>query len=140
MTEFTSAIKTIPCNDERIFTILSDLTNLERVKDRIPNDKIKDFTFDRDSCSMEINPVGKVIFTVINREPNKTVKFEASNSPVPLNLWIQLRPVSADVTEMKMTVRTDLNPFLKPMVSKPIQEALDRISDIIATFPYKEQA
>ncbi|MDR1600893.1 MAG: SRPBCC family protein [Tannerella sp.] len=139
MTEFTSDIKTIPYSDERIFAMLSDLNNLERVKDRVPNDKIKDFTFDRDSCSMEINPVGKVVFTVISREPNKTVKFEASNLPVPLNLWIQLKPAGAEVTKMKMTVRTDVNPFLKPMISKPLQDALDKISDIIASLPYDEQ-
>jgi len=136
MTEFTSEIKTIPHNDGRIFDMLSDLTNLERIKDRIPNDKVKDFTFDRNSCSMEINPIGKIMFTVIDREPNKTVKFEATNSPVPLNLWIQLKPVSETVTKMKMTVRTELNPFLKPMVSKPIQDGLDKISEVIATLPY----
>jgi hypothetical protein len=137
MTEFTSDIKTIPFGDERIFAMLSDLTNLERVKHRIPNDKVKDFAFDRDSCSMEINPVGKIVLTVINREPNKTVKFEATNSPVPLNLWIQLKAVSAESTKMKITVHTDLNPFLKPMVSKPIQDALDKISDIVASLPYE---
>jgi carbon monoxide dehydrogenase subunit G len=140
MTEFTSDIKTIPYSDECIFAMLSDLTNLERVKNRIPDDKIKNFTFDRDSCSMEINPVGKVVFTIVDREPNKTVKFEASNLPVPLNLWIQLKSEGPEITKMKMTARTNLNPFLKPMVSKPIQDALDKISDIIASLPYEEQA
>jgi len=137
MTEFTSDIKTIPYGDECIFAMLSDLTNLERVKHRIPNDKVKDFTFDRDSCSMEISPVGKIVLTVIDREPNKTVKFEATNSPVPLNLWIQLKAVNTESTKLKITVHTDLNPFLKPMVSKPIQDALDKISDIVASLPYE---
>lgn len=39
--EFVSEVKQIPHNDERIFTMLSDLSNLERIKDRIPQDKIK---------------------------------------------------------------------------------------------------
>jgi len=38
--EFVSEVKQIPHNDERIFTMLSDLSNLERIKDRIPQDKI----------------------------------------------------------------------------------------------------
>ena len=46
MTEFVSEIKQIPQNDERIYAMLSDLSNLERIKDRIPQDKIKDFEFD----------------------------------------------------------------------------------------------
>lgn len=41
--EFVSEVKQIPHNDERIFTMLSDLSNLERIKDRIPQDKIKNF-------------------------------------------------------------------------------------------------
>jgi hypothetical protein len=43
--EFVSEVKQIPHNDERIFTMLSDLSNLERIKDRIPQDKIKNFEF-----------------------------------------------------------------------------------------------
>ena len=42
--EFVSEVKQIPHNDERIFTMLSDLSNLERIKDRIPQDKIKNLS------------------------------------------------------------------------------------------------
>lgn len=137
MTEFTSNVKTIPYNDESIFIMLSDMSNLERIKDRIPDDKVQQFTFDRDRCSFEINPVGKIEFQIIDREPNKTIKFETISSPVPINLWIQLKQTEDNTTKMKMTLRADLNPFLKPMVSKPLQDALDKISDVIATLPYE---
>lgn len=137
MTEFTSNVKTIPYNDEPIFLMLSDMSNLERIKDRIPDDKVQQFTFDRDRCSFEINPVGKIEFKIIDREPNKTIKFETISSPVPINLWIQLKQTEDKTTKMKMTLRADLNPFLKPMVSKPLQDALDNISDVIATLPYE---
>lgn len=137
MTEFTSNVKTIPYNDESIFLMLSDMSNLERIKDRIPDDKVQQFTFDRDRCSFEINPVGKIEFQIIDRDPNKTIKFETISSPVPINLWIQLKQTEDKTTKMKMTLRADLNPFLKPMVSKPLQDALDKISDVIATLPYE---
>lgn len=137
MTEYTSDIQTIPYNDDAIFSMLSDMSNLERVKHRIPDDKIKEFTFDKDCCSFEVSPVGKIEFRIVDREPNKTIKFETTNSPVPLNLWIQLKQVEEKSTKMKMTLRADLNPFLKPMVSKPLQDALEKISGIIATLPYE---
>ncbi|RHJ93397.1 polyketide cyclase [Parabacteroides bouchesdurhonensis] len=136
MTEFVSEVKTIPHNDDRIFTMLSDLSNLERIKDRIPQDKIKDFEFDSDSCSFAVDPVGKITFQIVEREPNKTIKFTTTNSPVPLNLWIQLKQVEENDTKMKMTIRAELNPFIKPMVSKPLQDALDKISTVIASLPY----
>lgn len=134
--EFVSEIKAIPQNEDRIFAMLSDLSNLERIRDRIPQDKIKNFEFDSDSCSFAVDPVGKITFQIVEREPNKTIKFATTNSPVPLFLWIQLKQIAEMDTRMKITVRADLNPFLKPMVSKPLQEAVDKISTVIASLPY----
>lgn len=136
MTEFVSEIKQIPQNDERIYAMLSDLSNLERIKDRIPQDKIKDFEFDSNSCSFSVSPVGKITFQIVDREPCKTIKFQTTNSPVPLFLWIQLKQVQEMDTRMRLTVRAELNSFLKPMVSKPLQDALDKISTVLASLPY----
>ena len=136
MTDFTSDVKTIPYNDDKIFAMLSDMSNLKRIKERVPQDKIKNFTFDSDSCSVTVDPVGSVTFRIIEREPNKTIKFSTTNSPVPLLLWIQLKQIAENDTKMKMTIRADLNAFLKPMVSKPLQEAIDRISEVISELPY----
>ena len=136
MTEFVSEVKTIPHDEDRIFTMLSDLSNLERIKDRLPQDKIQDFEFDSDSCSFAVAPVGKITFRIVEREPNKTIKFETTNSPVPLFLWIQLTQGAPEDTKLKMTIKADLNPFIKPMVSKPLQDALDKIAVVIASLPY----
>lgn len=136
MTEFVSEVKQIPQNDDRIYAMLSDLSNLERIKDRIPQDKIKDFEFDSDSCSFSVSPVGKITFQIVDREPCKTIKFQTTNSPVPLFLWIQLKQVQEMDTRMRLTVRAELNSFLKPMVSKPLQDALDKISTVLASLPY----
>ncbi|MDR1454808.1 MAG: SRPBCC family protein [Tannerella sp.] len=137
MTDFTSEIKTIPYGDGNVFALLSDLSNLERVRDRIPGDALRNFAFDRDGCSFEIDRVGRIEFRIVDREPNRTIKFCTVQSPLPLHLWIQLKPEGETLTKMKMTLRADLNPFLKPMVSKPMQEAVDRISSLIATLPYE---
>ena len=137
MADFISDVKVIPHNDDKIFTMLSDMSNLERIKDRIPQDKIKEFTFDTDTCSFTVEPVGSIMFRIIERDPNKTIKFSTTNSPVPLLMWIQLKQTTENETKMKMTVRADLNPFIKPMVSKPLQDAVDKISEIIAHLPYE---
>ena len=136
MTEFTSDIKTISHNDAEVFRVLSDLSKLEHVKDQIPEDKISDFKFDSDSCSFRVNPIGEVRFKVIEREANKLVKFKSENLPFELFLWIQLVQKAEKDTKMKLTVRADLNPFLKGMVSKPLKEGIEKISDIIASLPY----
>ena len=138
MTEFVSDIKPVPHLDKDIYNVLSDLSNLELVKDKIPQDKIKDFEFDSDSCTITIDPIGKVRFVIVEREPNKTIKFEAEQLPFAVNLWIQVLPVSDSQSKMKITVKADLNPFLKPMVSKPLQAGLDKIADNLASLPYSD--
>ncbi|MDR0865115.1 MAG: SRPBCC family protein [Candidatus Symbiothrix sp.] len=136
MTDFTSEIKTIPYNQEKVYEMLSNMENLEKMKDKIPYDKIQDFTFDRDSCSFSVNPVGNVKFSIIEREPAKTIKFAAEKTPIDVNMWIQLLPVTENETKMKLTVKANLNPFLKPMLSKPLQEGVNKIADILAAVPY----
>lgn len=136
MTEFVSDIKNIAHSDEDVFQVLSDLSKLELVKDKIPTDKLQDFAFDSDSCSFRIGSVGAVKFVIVAREPNKLVKLRGEDLPFEVNLWIQLVQKSPKETKMKMTLRADLNPFIKPMVSKPMREAINKISEMLSQIPY----
>ena len=140
MTEFISEIKTIPYGNQIIYETLADLNNLEKLKNRIPADKIEDFTFDSDSCSFSINPVGKVRFCIINREPLKTIKLAADQSPIEVNMWIQLKETGEQETKMKLTIKASLNPFIKPMISKPLQDGINQIAEILARIPYETLA
>jgi carbon monoxide dehydrogenase subunit G len=140
MTEFISEIKTIPHNQQTVYEVLSDMDNLEKLKDKIPSGKVQDFTFDKDSCSFSVSPVGQLKISIIDREAPKTIKFAADQAPVDVNMWIQLVPVSENETKMKLTVKANLNPFLKPMLSKPLQEGIDKIATILTAIPYETLA
>ena len=135
MTQFESGIKMIPYSQERVYSKISDLNSLEAVKDRMP-DKVQNPNFDADSVSFSVSPVGNVTLHVVDREPYKCVKFETVSSPLPFNLWIQLVPVTAEQCKMKLTVKVELSPFIKGMVSKPLQEGLEKIADMLAVIPY----
>lgn len=136
MTEFVSDVKTIPHNDADVYRSLSDLSNLEKIKDRIPEDKIKDFTCEQDSCSFRVDPVGMVKFVVIEREPAKMIKFKSENLPFDVLLWVQLVSKAEKDTKMRMTVKADVSPFMKPLISKPLKDAVDKISDVLSMLPY----
>ena len=138
MAEFTSEVKAIAHDSQTIFEVLSEFSKHEKIKDKIPQDKISDFSFDKDYCAFSISPIGKIKFVVVEREANKTVKFAAEQVPFETNLWIQLKEKDAESTYMKLTVKADLNPFIKPMVSKPLQEALEKMANILSTLPYNE--
>lgn len=138
MTEFTSEVKTIPHGVADIYSVLSDLNNLEMVKDKIPADKVKNFSFDKDSCTVNVSPVGDVTFQIVDRVENDTIKFQGMQLPMEIYMWIQLKESAEKETKLKLTIKADLNVFIKPMVSKPLTEGIEKIAEMLAVFPYDE--
>ena len=137
MSKFESNVKQIPYSQQSVYEKLSDLSNIEKVKDRLPEDKAKDLEFTSDSISISVAPVGRIQLQIIEREEPKTIKFETEQSPVPFNLWIQLLPVTDNSCKMKLTIKADLNPFIKGMVSKPLQQGLEKIADALTMIQYE---
>ena len=136
MTKFESSIKQIPYSVEDVYRNISDLSNLERVRDRIPEDKLNSFSFDQDSVSVNVAPVGDLKLRIIEREENKCVKFEGVQTPLPFNLWIQVLPVSETESKMKVTVQADIPFMLKGMVAGPLQDGVDKIADALSKIPF----
>jgi len=136
MSKFESSVKVIPFGQERVYDKLSDLNNLESVKDRIPADKVRDMNFDQDRLTFSVSPVGEITLKVIEREPHKCIKFETTQSPMPLKLWIQIVPVSEGECKMRLVVDVDVNPFMKGMIQKPLQDGLEKIADALAVIEY----
>ena len=137
MTKFESSVKQIPYPVEDVYRNISDLSNLERVRDRVPEDKLNSFSFDSDSVSVNVNPVGDLKLRIIEREENKCVKFESESSPVPFNLWVQVLPVSETESKMKVTVKADIPFMLKGMVAGPLQDGVEKIADALSQIPFK---
>lgn len=137
MSKFESSVKQIPYSQEAVYRCISNLENLERVRDRVPEDKVKDFRFDHDSVTVNVAPVGELTMRIINREEPKCVKFEAEKSPIPFKLWIQVLPVTEASSKMKLTLEADINPFIKGMVSGPLQDGIEKIADALAMVPYE---
>lgn len=137
MATFESSVKQIPYSQQQVYNNVSDLSNLEKVRDRVPEDKVSDFVFDKDTVSVSVSPVGNIKLRIIDREEPKCVKFETEQSPVPFNLWIQILPVTETSCKIKLTVKAELNPFIKGMVSKPLQEGIEKIADALAMVHYE---
>ncbi|CCZ11073.1 putative uncharacterized protein [Prevotella sp. CAG:1092] len=135
MATFESSVRQIPHSQQAVYNMLSDLSNIDRVKDRIPADKLNDLTFDADSMSIS-TPMGAVKLKIVDREEPKCIKFETEQSPLPFNFWIQILPVTDTTCKMKLTIKAELNPFIKGMVSKPLQEGIEKIADALQMINY----
>mgnify|MGYP000823765135 FL=1 len=132
MANFESSVKVIPYSQERVYAKLSDLSNLESVKDRLPEDKIQDLSFDSDTLSFSVSPIGQLTLQIVEREPCKCIKLATTNSPLPFNMWIQLVSTTEEECKLKVTISMDINPFMKAMVQKPLQDGLEKMVEMLS--------
>lgn len=137
MSKFESSIKQIPYSQQAVYAMLSDLGNIEKVRDRIPEDKIRDFRFDRDTIAVTAPPVGELRLRIVERDEPKCIKFATEQSPIPFDLWIQVLPVTDATSKMKLTIKAELNPFIKGMAQGPLKEGVEKIADALAAIRYE---
>lgn len=139
MADYTSNIKSIAVSRSRVYSRLSDLSGLSRVREVIPEEhagKIDIEAIDSDTCAFNIPMAGKLTLKVVEREPDKTIKLEAQSSPIPLTIWIQLIEPEVGDTRLRLTLRTELNFMMKKMLGGKLQEGVEKLADMMAMLPY----
>lgn len=136
MTKIESTIREIAYPQQAVYNMLSNLSNIQKVQDKIPHEQVKDLTFTADSISISTQ-MGAVKMVIVNREEPKEIKFETQESPIPFNFWIQILSVSETSSKMKLTIKADLNPFIAGMVKKPLQEGIEKIADALQLIHYE---
>lgn len=158
MAKYESSVKQVGYPQANVFAKLSDLNNLssirekmndptaqEKLKGQIPEDKfeqvkkqLESMTFDTDSVSVNVAPIGNLAIRIVEREPDKCIKFESVNSPIPFKMWIQLLPTSEQTSKMRLTLDASLNMFIKGMVEKPLKEGIEKLADVLSSIPYND--
>ncbi|MBO6288348.1 MAG: SRPBCC family protein [Prevotella sp.] len=137
MSKFESKIQQVPYTQQSVYNMLSDLSNAERVKQRVDDDQIHSMEFSNDSLSVNVPPIGKIAIQIVDREEPKCVKYKSVDSPLPFNLWVQMLPVTDTTSKMKLTLEAELNFMMKGIVSKPLQEGLEKLAEALASIRYE---
>ncbi len=157
LTKFESAVKPLSHPQQTVYGWLSALRHIEALREklndpavlqqlgeRVPGTdaeslrrQLETMTLSEDTVTMD-SPLGKVTLRIVEREAPKCVKLEAEGSPLPLTLWVQVLPVADGGSKMRVTLGAEVNVFMKAMVSKPLQQAVDGIADLLASLPYGE--
>ncbi len=135
--KYESKITSAPCSAQQIYRVLSNLQNLERVKDLIPKDKIQEMDIEPDRVRFKVDGLAqKITIAIVDRIENDTIKFGAEGIPMDANFWIQMKEVSPTDTRLKLTVKADIPFMFKFMVEKKLQTGLDQAAEMLAQFPY----
>ena len=138
-TKYESKITSAPCSAQQIYRVLSNLQNLERVRDMIPKDKIQEMEIEPDRVRMKVDGLAqKITIAIVDRIENDTVKFGAEGIPMDANFWIQLKELAPNDTRIKLTVKADIPMMFKMIIGKKLQDGLDQAADMLAQFPYSQ--
>ena len=135
--KYESKIGQIAANDAAVFDVLSNLENINRFRDVIPQDKIKDMEVSSDRIRFKVDGLGqKIAIAIVEKEEYKLIKFGAESLPIPLNMWIQLKQVAEMDTRIRITIKTDMPAMFKMMFDKKMQQGLDQAIDMLCQVPY----
>lgn len=137
--KYESKIHSAAASAEQIYKVLSNLNNLNRVKDLIPKDKVQELEISEDCVRMKVDGLGqKVAISIVDKIENDTIKFGAENIPMEMNFWIQLKEVTPNDTRIKLTLKADLPMMFKMMLDKKLQNGIDQAAEMLAKFPYAQ--
>lgn len=145
--KYVSDIKTIEQNQEIVYNYLSNFENLstyvnegllQKMNESVPQIQVSDFESDADSCRFKISGMGQAEIRIIEREPQKTIKISSSGSlPIGITFWIQLLPVTAYQSKIKLTLHAEMSMMIKMMVNKKLEEGINQLADMLTHLPYR---
>ena len=73
MAQFESGVKYVPYSQEQVFNKLSDLSNLESVRDKLA-DKVQGMEFDSDSLSFTVQGLSLIHISLMEQVGHREVR------------------------------------------------------------------
>lgn len=134
-TKIESKVGKLQGSSEKIYSFLADFRNFSRL---IPADKVKNWEAEENSCSFDVDMVGRTGLRIIEKEPFNLIKITgAEGSKFDFFFWVQLKEMDPADTRIKLTIKADLNPMVKMMASKPLQSFVDSLVDQLEKVPFQ---
>ncbi len=135
--KYESKIGQAQANAADIFAVLTNLENLQRFAEHIPQDKVKELEVTRDAIRFKVDGLGaKISIGIVDQEQDKMIKYGAQNLPIPLTAWIQLKQVEEMNTRMRITIKTDIPAMFRMMLDSKLQQGLDQAVDMLCQIQY----
>ena len=135
--KYESAVTKVAASAAQIYSVFSNLRNLERVKDMIPQDKVQEMEIEAESVRMKVDGLGqKITILIVDKTENEVIKYGAEGIPIEMNFWIQMKEVAPMDTRIKLTLKADIPMMFKMMLDKKIQQGINQAAAMIAQFPF----
>ena len=132
LSKYESRIGKIYRESKLIYAFISDMRNFKQF---IPGDSISNWQAEKENCEFEVSPVGKTRLKIVDRDEYSLVKYEGDGlNNTSFFLWVQLKEIDQTDTRVKITIKADLNPMLKMMAAKPVNDFLEKLISGMESF------
>lgn len=132
ISHFESRSGSPECTPEQIYYFVTDIRNFERF---VPEGTVKNWRADSNSCSFSVPRVGEVELSIAQKDQNKLVVYKGNalkDNDFEVFLHIDRQP--DDHALVKVTLNAGLNPVMKLVASRPINQFLEVLIDRIESF------
>lgn len=122
-----------PINE--LYDKLSNLSSFQQRIDELPEEakaKLGDVRFTDNKIIINAPGVGEISFAITECVAPTLIKLSAENSPVPFNILMNFKEISAEETEVSTDLDVDIPAMLRPLVGGKMQEAADKFSEMFS--------
>lgn len=122
---FQSRSGKLSCNAEEVFTFVTDVRNFEQF---IPKGSMNNWRADKESCSFSVSMLGTVSVMLTQKEKFSKVVFNGDAlKKNDFSLTLNISDNVKDPADVKIALSADLNPMMKMMAVKPINQFLEML-------------
>lgn len=131
LSSFESRNGKVSCGAEEVFAFVTDIRNFERF---IKKENLSNWKADRDSCSFNVPMVGTVNLRIDEKEKFNKVVY--AGDALKKNDFSLLLNISDGLNNagIHVILTADLNPMMKMLASKPIQQFLELLINEMEAF------
>jgi len=132
ISHFESRTGKLTCTSREVFDFVTDIRNFELF---IPNATINDWQAGRESCSFSVSMVGTVSLRIEKKVPYYKVIFSGDAlKKNDFSLVLNFLENANSNAEVKVLLEAELNPMLKMMAAKPIDQFLEILINEMENF------
>ena len=115
-------------NLKKVHEFLDDLNNYKYL---FPKKEISNWKSTTSSCSLKIQQLYTIDLIKISSTPNSIILKSGDKTSFKFDLQIDLENTDLELTTAQISCQVDLNPALKMMVSKPLNELFNFMANRI---------
>ena len=129
MIEINSKEVSVNCPIDECFDFVSDMNNYELL---LPKDKISNWESSKNQCSFKILNIYNLEMIFDHAKENELIHIKSGPiSPFKFELDLNLKPIQ-NTTSAQLKCNADINPMLKLMIQKPLNNLFDYMAEKLA--------